>query len=73
MSRYAFDTLAERGIHPEKMVLVHPPIQLENFPQATFSDSVFRVTYVALIEPWKGFHYLVDAFNGMREADCELG
>ncbi|MEI6231703.1 MAG: glycosyltransferase family 4 protein [Planctomycetota bacterium] len=72
MSRFAMQTFVERGVSPEKIVVAHPPIQIETFPQATFSESVFRVAFVGLIEPWKGFHYLVDAFNAMREPDREL-
>jgi glycosyltransferase involved in cell wall biosynthesis len=30
------------------------------------------VSYVGMLEPWKGFHYLVDAFNSLDLPESEL-
>lgn len=72
MSHHAERTFLERGFSPERIAVVPPPIECDEFPEATFSESKFRVSFVGLIEPWKGFHYLVEAFNALRLKDSEL-
>jgi glycosyltransferase involved in cell wall biosynthesis len=37
-----------------------------------FEDSTFRVEFVGLIEPPKGFHYLIEAFDRLDRRDSEL-
>lgn len=72
MSTYAESTFLERGFAKEKLAVVPPPIDVDEFPAATFSESKFRVSFVGLIEPWKGFHYLVEAFESLKLSDSEL-
>jgi glycosyltransferase involved in cell wall biosynthesis len=72
MSERARQTFLRRGYLPERVVAVTPPINLAEFPQARFAEPKFRVSCVGLIEPWKGFHYLIDAFNALNLADSEL-
>ena len=42
------------------------------FRRRRSSEPKFRVSFVGLLEPWKGFHYLVDAFNMLDLPDSEL-
>jgi glycosyltransferase involved in cell wall biosynthesis len=72
MSHRAKETFLERGFTDQKIVVATPPFDEEEFPQADFADSTFRVAFVGLIEPWKGFHYLVEAFTDFPERDAEL-
>ena len=72
MSERAKATFVERGFSPERVVVISPPIALEEFPAARFEEPKFRISFVGLIEPWKGFHYLVEAFNSLNLPDSEL-
>ena len=72
MSERAKETFAERGFAPERVQVVPPPIDFEQFTPAQFDEPKFRVSFVGLIEPWKGFHYLIDAFNALSIPDSEL-
>lgn len=72
MSERARQTFLERGFDPQRVVTVPPPIDFEQFPAAEFNEPKFRVSFVGLIEPWKGFHYLIEAFNKLRLRDSEL-
>jgi glycosyltransferase involved in cell wall biosynthesis len=60
----------ERGIQNVK--IVRPHLDLSEFQTATFREPKFRVSFVGLLEPWKGFHYLVEAFNALNLRDSEL-
>ena len=70
MSERSKKTFTERGVH--NVLVVRPPLEVSEFPQATFQESKFRVSYVGMLEPWKGFHYLVDAFNSLDLPESEL-
>ncbi|MGE0882726.1 MAG: glycosyltransferase family 4 protein [Blastocatellales bacterium] len=72
MSERARRSFLERGFDPQRVVTVPPPIDFDQFPAAEFRESKFRVSFVGLIEPWKGFHYLIEAFNKLRLRDSEL-
>lgn len=72
MSERARLTFLERGFSPERVTVISPPIALEEFPEARFEEPKFRISFVGLIEPWKGFHYLVEAFNSLNLVDGEL-
>lgn len=72
MSERARRTFLARGFPEEKLVVASPPMDLTEFPQATFDTGVFRVGFVGLIEPWKGFHYLLEAWERLRLQDAEL-
>jgi glycosyltransferase involved in cell wall biosynthesis len=43
-----------------------------NFRKRNSTSRKFRISFVGLIEPWKGFHYLVEAFNALKLKDSEL-
>ena len=72
LSEHAKRTFVERGIPPEKIHVARPPIDVREFPQAEFRDSKFRISFVGLLDPWKGFHYLVEAFQALDVPDSEL-
>ncbi|MFI5279448.1 MAG: glycosyltransferase family 4 protein [Gemmatimonadales bacterium] len=72
ISDVAARTFLERGFDPNRLVVAWPPLMLERFPEPRFDDAAFRVSFVGLIEPWKGFHHLVEAFHGVARADAEL-
>ncbi len=72
MSRAARRSFVERGFDEDRLVVATPPLDGETFPVARFDQPTFRVAYVGLIEPWKGFHYLLDAFDGFPVRDSEL-
>ena len=72
MSERARQTFLERGFSDKQIVVIPPPVNLDEFPEARFAAAKFRVSFVGLIEPWKGFHYLIDAFNALNLPDSEL-
>lgn len=72
MSTHAQQTFLDRGFSEDKLAVAPPPIEVAEFRTATFSESKFRVSFVGLIEPWKGFHYLVEAFDALDLANSEL-
>ena len=72
MSRYALQTFLDRGFSPRHVIKAAPPIDVAQFPEANFSQPCFRIIFVGLLEPWKGFHYLVEAFEALNLAGAEL-
>jgi glycosyltransferase involved in cell wall biosynthesis len=72
MSEVSRGTFLDRGVPGQKVFVAPPPFRVEEFPQATFSHPAFRVGFAGLIEPWKGFHHLVEAFRSWNRADSEL-
>jgi glycosyltransferase involved in cell wall biosynthesis len=72
MSERAGRTFLARGFPAERLVVATPPLDVADFPQARFAESTFRVGFVGLIEPWKGFHYLLEAWDALKLKDAEL-
>jgi hypothetical protein len=72
MSDHAKKTFVERGIDDTKVFVAKPPLAVSQFPVADFRSPQFRVSYVGLLSPTKGFHYLVKAFRNLPMADAEL-
>jgi glycosyltransferase involved in cell wall biosynthesis len=72
MSKRAKNTFLARGFADDRVVVATPPLDMAEFPEAKFDEPKFRVSFVGLIEPWKGFHYLVEAFNALKLQDSEL-
>jgi glycosyltransferase involved in cell wall biosynthesis len=71
-SRFSRETFLERGFEPERVVAVRPTVEVDAFVPTTFSEGIFRVLFVGLFQPWKGFRYLVDAFDSIALRDSEL-
>jgi glycosyltransferase involved in cell wall biosynthesis len=73
MSEPSAESFARRGVSRERIVVVPPFMSESDFPEpANFSHGTFRVSFVGLIEPWKGFHYLIEGFNKAALPDAEL-
>jgi glycosyltransferase involved in cell wall biosynthesis len=72
MSERARRTFLDRGFPEDRIVAVAPYIDLGEFPAADFAAPKFRISFVGLIEPWKGFHHLIAAFNALRLPDSKL-
>lgn len=72
MSEHAQRTFLERGFSSDRLVIAPPPLDFDQFSPATFSAPTFRVIFVGLLEPWKGFHYLIEAFDFLKLPDSEL-
>jgi starch synthase len=71
-SSLARESFLRRGFSGDRLVAAPAPMDTEEFPQAAFAGEKFRVSYVGLLEPWKGFHYLIEAFRAANLADSEL-
>ncbi len=72
MSRRAGRTFLDRGVPARKLLVATPPVDPARFPRARFDGPRFRVSFVGLIEPWKGFHHLLEAFGRLRLPEAEL-
>jgi glycosyltransferase involved in cell wall biosynthesis len=72
MSEHARETFLERGFTDERLVVVPPVVEVRDFGPTRFDQGRFRVTYVGRLEPLKGFHYLIEAFERLALADGEL-
>jgi glycosyltransferase involved in cell wall biosynthesis len=72
LSEHAKRTFLERGFPTQRIIVARPPIDVDQFPQAEFKEPKFRISFVGLLEPWKGFHYLIQAFQSLGLPDSEL-
>lgn len=72
MSRHAQRTFVERGFDEERVVVVHPPVEVDLFPVAGFQHSRFRVTFIGRLEIGKAFHHAIEAFQQAKLPDSEL-
>ena len=71
-SQLAKQTFVERGVPSFKLQVIHPAINLAHFRPAPKKDHTFRVLAVASIDPRKGIHYLLRAFEEARIPKSEL-
>ena len=71
-SERARATFLGAGVPSDRVVAINPPLDLVEFPEARFTHEGFRVSFVGALEPWKGFHYLLEAFRGLARKDAEL-
>lgn len=62
----------ERGVRSDRIFVTPPPFDMAQFPQADFPGSRFTISFVGLLEPAKGFHYLIEAFRKLNRRDSEL-
>lgn len=72
MSDVSRETFLRRGFSEARVVTVRPYFDLSEFSPASFAEPVFRVIFVGLIAPWKGFHYLVEGFLRAAIPNSEL-
>jgi glycosyltransferase involved in cell wall biosynthesis len=71
-SDFSRRTFLDRGFDPDRVAAIPPPIDVARFPASDLGGEVFRVCFVGLFQPWKGFHYLVEAFRRLALPDSEL-
>jgi glycosyltransferase involved in cell wall biosynthesis len=71
MSKVSARTFEERGAG-RKVIVAPPPMNVGEFPIAKLDDDVFRIAFVGLVQPWKGFHLLIEAFDRLRLPKSEL-
>jgi glycosyltransferase involved in cell wall biosynthesis len=72
MSDYAKRTMVDHGVPERQVFVARPPLAMEGFPVADFSAPRFRVSYVGMLVPAKGYRYLIDAFRSFEEPDSEM-
>ena len=72
MSHHARATFLERGHSAERLVMVPPVVEVDEFPLARFDEDRFRIIYVGRLDPGKGVHYLVEAYERLALAGAEL-
>ncbi|MCK6501669.1 MAG: glycosyltransferase family 4 protein, partial [Nitrospira sp.] len=72
MSHHARRTFLERGFPPERVLAIHPPVEVEQFPVTRFGSDRFRVTFIGRLEIGKAFHHAIEAFRAARLPDAEL-
>ncbi len=71
-SHLAKATFVDHGIAPERVTVIHPGVDLDHFHPTTKADDVFRVLAVSTIDPRKGIHYLLQAFEDAKLSNAEL-
>ncbi len=72
MSARSRDSFLERGVAPARVFVARPPLDVDACPVASFQAPVFRVMFVGLLEPWKGFDLAIEAFTRAAIPDSEL-
>lgn len=76
MSDVARRMFIDRGISPEKVFSANPPLDWDAFPSHEVIEQKnpqnFVVAYAGLLEPAKGFHYLIKAFKDFNDPKAEL-
>jgi alpha-maltose-1-phosphate synthase len=75
LSSFAKQSLVQRGLPPEKIVVTPLGIDVDLFqpraPEAA-KDRPFRVLFVGRLELVKGVHYLLEAFSRVKIPGAEL-
>lgn len=76
MSDVARRMFLERGFPEDRIFSANPPLDWEAFPAeeeiGIGRPERFTVAYAGLLEPAKGFHHLIKAFNGLDDPDARL-
>lgn len=70
-SAFAKQTFVDAGVAPERITTIHPGVDLEHFHD-TPPPSTFRVLAVATVDPRKGLHDLIEAFEHAKLPGAEL-
>jgi glycosyltransferase involved in cell wall biosynthesis len=71
-SEFARRTFIDEGVAEDRVTAIHPGIDLDHFRPAPKQDDVFRVIAVSSIDPRKGVHYLLKAFEDAQLPNAEL-
>ncbi len=72
VSELAKRSFVERGVPRDKIRVVLPAVDLDHFRPVAKKDDVFRVLAVLTIDPRKGAHYLLKAFERAAIPNSEL-
>lgn len=72
MSTHALDTFVERGFDVESLLRINPYLDAQQFPQAQFKHTPFRICYVGRLVIAKGAHHAVQAFQQAKLPNSEL-
>jgi glycosyltransferase involved in cell wall biosynthesis len=72
LSKVAKRTMIENGIAPEKIFVNHGGASLGHFSPCGKGDRIFRIIHCSNLTPWKGLHYLLQAFRELALPEAEL-
>ena len=72
LSEVAKRTMVENGIAPAKIFVNHGGVALAHFFPCGIGDGVFRIIHCSSLTPWKGLHYLLQAFRELALPNAEL-
>lgn len=71
-SPFAKATLVDRGIPEHRVTVILPGVDTRHFRPSPTVRGKFRVLAVSTVEPRKGIHYLLKAFEDAAIPDSEL-
>ena len=71
-SRFAKQTYIDHGIDPKKIIQIPFGVDLQTFRPVLKEDKMFRVIFAGSLSLRKGFHYLLEAFSGLKLKNAEL-
>ncbi len=71
-SYLAKKTFIDRGFSESKLIVNHFYANTTKFQKTIKRDKKFRVLFCGSIEPRKGIHYLLEAFNRLQIENAEL-
>lgn len=71
-SELARRTFIDAGVDATRVTAIHPGVDLEHFTPTPKTDGVFRVVAISSIDPRKGIHDLIQAFEDARLPNAEL-
>lgn len=71
-SELARRTFIDAGVDATRITAIHPGINLDHFTPSPKTDGVFRVIAISSIDPRKGVHDLLQAFEDARLPNAEL-
>jgi len=72
LSSYVKRTFIDHGVAADKVLCVPTGIDLSPFRQVEKGDDVFRVVYCGFLQPKKGTHFLLQAFDELKLKNAEL-
>ena len=72
LSSYVRRTFLQHGVPAEKVICVPTGIDLSPFRQVKKEDDVFRIVYCGFLQPKKGTHFLLQAFDELKLKNAEL-
>ena len=71
-SSFVENSLVEAGINTEKISVITFGAPIDYFQPQPKNDKIFRVLFVGRVEPRKGVHYLLQAWQELKFSQSEL-